>query len=647
MERTPQAASASAVLPNALLVNSGELPIRARIIDKDGGLTDFVETLSIGNSSAMITNLVASSLQIDSTNPITISGTFAGDAGINDTHSIQIDWGDGHVDRLSATRLLAIQAAGSGYVDAIGVPVTGGSGTGMTLNIAVDNGQIIEATINSPGSGYQVGDVLNVTGGGNDAIVSLGAFSQAAGSFAASHAYAVGTQFLSNPVTVKVTVSDQEGGQDVQQVDLAVVGGIELDFGDALDSIAAPLYPTLLENDGARHVIGSLFLGSRVDADPDGLPTSNADGDDSTGQDDEDGVAFVASLVSVDASTTKSSVSVVASEAGKLDAWIDFNQDGDWNDVGEQIFTSATVSAGTNLLSFDVIAGATPGETAARFRLSRSGGLLPTGAADDGEVEDYVVTILDGDAPGGVDVQIRPATAGVIDVSTEGADLVVRSGAVEMFRVPDASLHLIDIVGTDGDDTINVADVDAVFSDAFTSDAGGGNDQLRLTGADQDLDLTLLADDAIRSIETIDIRGTGDNRIVLRAAEIIALANAGNEVTILMDSNDVLDTSGDDFKITATEIVDNVLQIVATGGGVTLKIRGANWTNPLDRYDVNKSGNVTPLDALVILNQLVRRDLMVGTTSRLVDPTTLDPPPSNFYDVTGEGILTPWTHYAS
>ena len=45
-------------------------------------------------------------------------------------------------------------------------------------------------------------------------------------------------------------------------------------------------------------------------------------------------------------------------------------------------------------LSFTVPLGASSGLTFARFRLSSAGGLLPTGAAADGEVEDYRVEIL-------------------------------------------------------------------------------------------------------------------------------------------------------------------------------------------------------------------------------------------------------------
>ncbi|HUP42200.1 MAG TPA: choice-of-anchor Q domain-containing protein, partial [Thermoanaerobaculia bacterium] len=178
---------------------------------------------------------------------------------------------------------------------------------------------------------------------------------------------------------------------------------LDRDFGDAPDPFDGTLgaYPTLAANDGARHVLSAgLFLGECADAEPDGQPTGTADGDDlNTGSpvvgtcavlgDDEDGVVFTSGLVQGGPATLE----VTASPAGLLDAWIDWNADGDWDDAGEQVFTSESLAAGANSLGFTVPAGATPGTTFARFRLSSAGGLAPTGFAADGEVEDYQVTV--------------------------------------------------------------------------------------------------------------------------------------------------------------------------------------------------------------------------------------------------------------
>ncbi len=172
-------------------------------------------------------------------------------------------------------------------------------------------------------------------------------------------------------------------------------GIVPYDFGDAPD----PTYPTLLVNDGARHRGGgSLWLGATLDYDDDGQPTVNADGDDLDGTDDEDGVVFTSPANPGGVA----GVEVVASEAGLLNAWVDFNADGDWEDAGEQIFADQALATGTNSLVFAVGAGAAVGGTVARFRFDSDGGLLPTGAASDGEVEDHPIEIVEldfGDVP--------------------------------------------------------------------------------------------------------------------------------------------------------------------------------------------------------------------------------------------------------
>ena len=136
----------------------------------------------------------------------------------------------------------------------------------------------------------------------------------------------------------------------------------------------------------------------------DGQPATAADSDDTTGTpDDEDGVTLSA-LTASTVNTTTASVTVDLHHAGpssnRLDAWIDFNQDGDWDDVGEQIFTSYDLGTtnGAQSLTFtvpqDTGGSIVYGTTYARFRLSTAGGLLPTGPAVNGEVEDYQLTIL-------------------------------------------------------------------------------------------------------------------------------------------------------------------------------------------------------------------------------------------------------------
>ena len=139
-------------------------------------------------------------------------------------------------------------------------------------------------------------------------------------------------------------------------------------------------------------------MGTARDTESNGQPTANADGDDNTGTpDDKDGVTIPALTQGQTAALT-----VNASATAKLDAWIDWNRDGDWGDAGEQVATNLSVNAGNNTLNVPVPAGASPGTTYARFRLSTAGGLSVTGLAANGEVEDYKVTVQ----TSGTDLQI-------------------------------------------------------------------------------------------------------------------------------------------------------------------------------------------------------------------------------------------------
>ncbi len=191
------------------------------------------------------------------------------------------------------------------------------------------------------------------------------------------------------------------GNQANGETRFTVFIGVGMDYGDAPKP-----YPTLREDDGARHVVLSGFsLGATVDVNADGQPSAGADGDDNDGNDDEDGVVFdpTTPLVPNRKSTITVSTSGIVNDVvpfGVLDAWIDYNRDGDWLDAGERILTNVVLNKSVlddrGVITFRdllVPSWAVPGETYARFRLSTTGGLSPTGEASAGEVEDYRVII--------------------------------------------------------------------------------------------------------------------------------------------------------------------------------------------------------------------------------------------------------------
>jgi uncharacterized repeat protein (TIGR01451 family) len=167
---------------------------------------------------------------------------------------------------------------------------------------------------------------------------------------------------------------------------------IGIDFGDALD----PTYPTLLANNGARHgILPGYYMGSSVDAESDGQPSPTGLGDDSDGNDDDDGVVFSGALQQ----SAQNSIDVTVSGNGFLNAWMDLNQDGDWADTGERVIVNEAVTTGLNTVTFNLpaISSLLPLRTVgimSRFRFSSTPGLSYTGLAADGEVEDYLVDTM-------------------------------------------------------------------------------------------------------------------------------------------------------------------------------------------------------------------------------------------------------------
>jgi len=208
--------------------------------------------------------------------------------------------------------------------------------------------------------------------------------------------WVVGQTFLRARIHSSMTLPPTGGASEGEVEDHEVYireAPEELDYGDAPDSAAAMQYPTLFASDGARHVVvPGIMLGNQIDAEPDGQPTSDADGDDLNNLDDEDGVIFTSTLIPGMPAT----VDVTASIAGNLHVWIDYNGDYSWAEAGDHVFAAHPIGAGTTTLGFTVPASATPGiETFARFRFTGPNvvDIGYDGYAREGEVEDYKVKI--------------------------------------------------------------------------------------------------------------------------------------------------------------------------------------------------------------------------------------------------------------
>ncbi|MCA9169329.1 MAG: hypothetical protein KDB23_16760 [Planctomycetales bacterium] len=82
-------------------VNDGTYTISATLTDDDLDSNTQVATVVVTNDAPMLTYTV-SPLAVDEGDSVTVAGTIA-DAGENDTHTVEIDWGDGTVEPVSVS----------------------------------------------------------------------------------------------------------------------------------------------------------------------------------------------------------------------------------------------------------------------------------------------------------------------------------------------------------------------------------------------------------------------------------------------------------------------------------------------------------------------------------------------------------------
>jgi len=294
---------------------------------------------------------------------------------------------------------------------------------------------------------------------------------------------------------VAAEISDGGGRRRYAYDPEPIVLQASFDFGDA------PLpYPTELVDDGARHVPVGPRLGPLRDADTDGLPSAAGDGDDAGGVDDEDGVAF--GLIQAGGSMAAVNLLLQNATAGKVDAWIDFDRNGVWEDP-EQILDSVDISNPLQTLNFALPAGVVPGDTFARVRLSSDGNLDPTGPAADGEVEDYRISIASPPSVQRVEINHGQPQRSRVDSLAVTFDRVV--------AIDDLHGDPFRFINVDTNDVVSAAATVTVQNDrtvvAFAFNMGpsvtaGGNlvdGNYRLT-----IDANLVTDDGVR------LDGNGD-----------------------------------------------------------------------------------------------------------------------------------------
>lgn len=247
-------------------------------------------------------------------------------------------------------------------------------------------------------------------------------------------------------VVLRNDAASGSNGNDILIDDIAICQ-LTRDYGDAPVTGTAPAGGAATNNYGeAAHDVsgsaGNIYLGTTPpDLDNFGnQPDADALGDNNNGNNDEDGIAT--SALTLTAGSNNFSIAatdITANSTGTLHAWVDFDGNGTF-DADEH--SSTSVSAGIVAAALNWTLDGTGGNpdftltggttTFARFRLTSDTSInasTPASIANDGEVEDYALTIQ----PSGIVVSGRVYNDDNADGMNDAAELGISNLPVVLY----------------------------------------------------------------------------------------------------------------------------------------------------------------------------------------------------------------------
>ncbi|MEI7460219.1 MAG: Ig-like domain-containing protein [Pirellula sp.] len=305
------------------------------------------------------------------------------------------------------------------------------------------------------------------------------------------------------------------------------------------------------------------------------LPTATVVGGTvNVNADDEDGVRFDGLFNPL---IPPVPVVITSTDTGFIDAWVDWNQDNDFEDAGEKILSSEPVNAGENTFLISTPLNATVGYTTARFRLSATGGLFTYGLAVGGEVEDHVIEVLAGIPPVAVN-DPDPSKAALYRVDEDNVLIVTAANGV-LTNDLDPDNPAVSPSTT--------PPLVAVFDeDPFTS----GIQPLTST---QNGTLVLLADGSFTYTPAPNFFGT--DTFVYRVTDRRLLGNQPATVTITVNPVNDVPFANDDSQTIDEDIVQSWPGALFTGNdikGITLPLPGTAIPNENPQALIVKSAQL-------------------------------------------------------
>jgi large repetitive protein len=386
------------------------------------------------------------------------------------------------------------------------------------------------------------------------------------------------------------------------------------DFGDAPDS-----YKTLQASGGPSHgIVPGMSLGARVDRDLDGQPSASATGDDSngaidpaTGQvlDDEDGVRVLTPIAPGSTATFEVTITNTTGQTGFLQAWFDFNKDGSFTGTGEQVVRNLALPTGVHRIPVQIPAGVAPGNLFTRWRYSATSNLGIGGAADSGEVEDHLFTVV---------AQPKVANDDVATVSRNSSANPIAVLAND-FETPENQLRITGVnqvaLGTRGQITVAPGGRELFYTPPI-----GFIGQDRFT-------YTVTPQVGPASTATVTVNVTFQSDVPVALDDTFEVPQGSNNIALNVLDNDLPSSFGGNIIVSVTPGTQGGLTSIA-GGGQSVRYTprvGFAGTEEFTYTLSDAAGNISSAKATINLLPGSRADDVVEYSIEFLDVVNLQP----------------------
>ncbi|MEL6105678.1 MAG: dockerin type I domain-containing protein [Planctomycetota bacterium] len=163
-------------------------------------------------------------------------------------------------------------------------------------------------------------------------------------------------------------------------------------------------------------------------------------------------------------------------------------------------------------------------------------------------------------------------------------------------------------------------------------DGGDGLDVVALLAAGE-LPMESAGGIRLRNIEHIDLSDSDRQVLSLDPQRVQAITDELNTLTLTVGPEDTLSLSST-WAIGAPVLSEGIPTHTLTSDGVTIQLANSSiWQNPLDPFDIDRSGSASPSDALAAINRLAVQD---DGTLPFFPPS----PDQHYFDVNGDGEAT-------